>query len=117
MNSHDLQEKLNKLSEDAKVWWEHSSTDLKEKFEGNNDKIKESFDNSMSKFEKSKQAFEEKTEEINNGIKSKWDKFTQEDLKDINGSFENFSNKIKEKYNTTKEEANANVREFMAKFH
>lgn len=127
MNKSQLEGKLKQVKGDAKIWWGKTTHNLETELEGNKDKIhgnlleqkgdlEEKFDSEMKKFEKAKHTFEKRTEEVNDSIKSKWEKFTHQDVADIDGSFENFSNKIKEKYNKTQEEANAEVREFMAKF-
>ena len=60
--------------------------------------------------------FETRTDEVNTDIKNKWNKLTHDEVKSINGSFESFSNLIKEKYDKTKKEADQDVKEFMSKF-
>lgn len=120
MNKNQFDGKLNQVKGDAKIFWAQLTNDPKLELEGNSDKIKgniqEETGKAIAKYEKAKLAYETKTEEINNNIKAKWDKFTHEDVAEINGSFEAFANKIKDKYNKTQEEANAQVRDFMAKF-
>lgn len=120
MDKNQLEGKLNQVKGDAKIWFENLSNNAETGISETTDKIKGNFqennEKAQAEFEKAKENFETKTEEINNGIQTKWDKFTNEDVKEINGSFETFANKIKNKYSKTQEEANAQVREFMAKF-
>lgn len=127
MNTQNVTEKFNQFKSDAKIWWDDHTSQAIEKFEGNNEKIskyfqeqkgilKEHADKDVEKFEAAKHAFATKTDAVNSDIKAKWDKFTHEDLADINGKFEVFADKLKEKYNHTQEEANQKVKDFMSKF-
>lgn len=125
MNEDQIKGKLKQFKGDAKVWWGEATGNDLARFEGTKDKIKgyfqeqkgmmsEEADKEIAKFEKAKEAFATRTDEINAKIQAKWDKFTNDDVQEMNESFDHFSEKIKEKYNTTKEEANAKVKEFMA---
>lgn len=120
MNKNQFEGKLNQVTGDAKIWLGHLTNNSKTEYSGASDKLKgniqEDLGNAQAKFENAKNAFETKTEEINRDIQAKWDKFTNEDVKEINGSFETFASKIKDKYNHTQDEANAQIREFMSKF-
>lgn len=120
MNKNQFEGKLNQVTGDAKIWLGQITDNSKTEYSGTADKIKgnvqEDFGNAQAKFEKAKKAFETKTEEVNNDIQTKWDKFTNDDVKEINGSFETFASKIKDKYDHSQEEAHAQIREFMSKF-
>ena len=120
MNKNQFEGKLNQVTGDAKIWLGHLTDNSKTAYSGTADKlkgnIKEDIGDDQAKFEKAKNAFETKTEEINNDIQTKWNKFTNEDVKEINGSFETFAAKIKDKYNKSQDEAHTQIREFMSKF-
>ncbi|OIQ31091.1 MAG: hypothetical protein BM564_01090 [Bacteroidetes bacterium MedPE-SWsnd-G2] len=70
----------------------------------------------IAKFEAAKHALENRIEEVNSDIKTKWNKLTNDDLTDINGNLEALANKLKSKYNKTQEEAETQIKEFMSKF-
>lgn len=127
MNQDQLNGKLKKFKGDAKIWWGKTTGDDLLQLEGNKQKmagyfqeqkglLKEQAEKEIAKFEAAQEAFENKTEEVKEEIQAKLDKFKNEDLAELNGSFEDFANKIKEKYNTTQEEADAKVKEILAKF-
>lgn len=127
MNKEQLEGKMTQIKGDAKIWVGQLTNNQKMKFEGSTDKIKgglqeqsgdfkAKFEEELKKFEAAKDAFETRTEEVNTDIKKKWDKLTHDDVESINGSFESFSNLIKEKYNKSKDEADKDVKEFMSKF-
>ncbi|OIQ30836.1 MAG: hypothetical protein BM564_01080 [Bacteroidetes bacterium MedPE-SWsnd-G2] len=127
MNTENATEKLNQFKSDAKIWWDEHTSEAISKYEGNKEKIssyfqeqkgilKEQADKDVEKFEAAKAAFNTKLDDVNSEIKTKWDKFTHEDLAEINGKFDVFADKLKEKYNHTQEEANQKIKDFMSKF-
>ncbi|MDN3641152.1 CsbD family protein [Lutimonas halocynthiae] len=127
MNNEQLDGKLTQIKGDAKIWVGELTNNQKMQLDGATDKIKggiqekngdikAQIQGELKKFEAAKAVFETRTEEVNTDIKNKWNKLTHDDVQSINGSFESFSNLIKEKYNKTKNEADQDVREFMSKF-
>lgn len=127
MNNEQLDGKLTQIKGDAKIWVGELTNNQKMQLDGATDKIKgglqekngdikAQIQGELKKFEAAKAVFETRTEEVNTDIKNKWNKLTHDDVQSINGSFESFSNLIKEKYNKTKNEADQDVKEFMSKF-
>ena len=127
MNNEQLDGKLTQIKGDAKIWVGELTNNQKMQLDGATDKIKggiqekngdikAQIQGELKKFEAAKAVFETRTEEVNTDIKNKWNKLTHDDVQSINGSFESFSNLIKEKYDKTKNEADEDVKEFMSKF-
>lgn len=120
MNSKQLQGKLEQVQGDAKIWLGKTTNNPKIELDGKMDKMKgeliEQSGDALAKYEKAKEAFETKKEEVQSEIKLKWDKFNNEDIKEIDQSFDKLASKLKEKYNHTQKEVNENIQEFMAKF-
>lgn len=127
MNSEQLDGKLTQIKGDAKIWVGELTNNQKMQLDGATDKIKGGLQEKngdfkaqvqeeMKKFEAAKVVFETRTEEVNTDIKNKWNKLTHDDVQSIKGSFESFSNLIKEKYGKTKSEADQDVKDFMSKF-
>ncbi|OIQ30837.1 MAG: hypothetical protein BM564_01085 [Bacteroidetes bacterium MedPE-SWsnd-G2] len=127
MNNTQITGKVNQLKGNAKIWWGKATGDALIELDGNKDKmlgylqekkgmLEADAKKEMQKFESAKQALENKIEDVNSGIKAKWDKFTHEDISEINGSLEAFADKLKTKYNNTQEETEAQIKEFMSKF-
>lgn len=127
MNNYQLDGKLTQVKGDAKIWVGQLTNNQKMELDGNADKIKGSLqekkgdlkaqiNEELKKYENAKKVFETRTKEVNQGIQKKWDKLTNDDINSIKGSFENFSATLKEKYNKTKNEADQDVKNFMAEF-
>lgn len=127
MNNYQLDGKLTQVKGDAKIWVGQLTNNQKMELDGNADKIKGSLqekkgdlkaqiNEELKKYENAKKVFETRTKEVNQGIQKKWDKLTNDDINRIKGSFENFSATLKEKYNKTKNEADQDVKNFMAEF-
>ncbi|MGI9530080.1 CsbD family protein [Lutimonas sp.] len=127
MNNYQLDGKLTQVKGDAKIWVGQLTNNQKMELDGNADKIKGSLqekkgdlkaqiNEELKKYENAKKVFETRTKEVNQGIQKKWNQLTNDDINRIKGSFENFSATIKEKYNKTKNEADQDVKNFMAEF-
>ena len=127
MNEDILKGKWKKLKGEAKIWWGHKTGDPLSTLEGNKDKIagwlqekkgltKEEAEKEWKKLTDAKEAMESRSEEVTNKIKSKFDKFTHDDIAEIDGNFETWADKIKEKYHKTQEEANKQIKDFMTQF-
>lgn len=127
MNNTQITGKLNQLKGNTKIWWGKTTGDRLVELDGNKDKMvgylqekKGMFEadakKEIAKFEAAKHALENRIEEVNSDIKTKWNKLTNDDLTDINGNLEALANKLKSKYNKTQEEAETQIKEFMSKF-
>ena len=127
MNEDILKGKWKKLKGEAKIWWGHSTGDPMTELEGNKDKIagwlyekkgmtREEAEKEWKKLTDAKKAMESRSEEVTNKIKLKFDKLTHADIAEIDGNFETWADKIKEKYNDNQEEANKKIKDFMEQF-
>ncbi|MFD1292359.1 CsbD family protein [Lutibacter holmesii] len=120
MNTNQLKGKLNQVQGDSKIWLGKTTHNQKMEIEGNLDKasgkLLEQKGDALAQYEKAKKAFENKTEEVQKEMQLEWDKLTHHDVKKIDQDFEKFADKLKEKYNKTQEDVNAQIREFMGKF-
>ena len=127
MNEDILKGKWKSLKGEAKIWWGHTTGDPLTELEGNKDKIagwlqehkgmtQEAVDKEMNKLAEAKNAMERKSEETMQKVKAQFDKLSHNDIADIDGDIEAWADKVKEKYNTSQEEANAKIKDFMSQF-
>ena len=127
MNEDILKGKWKTLKGEAKIWWGHTTGDPMMELDGNKDKIagwlqehkgmaKEEAENEVKKLIAAKKAMESKSEEVAKQIKKDFDKLSHEDIAEIDGNLEAWADKVKEKYNTTQEEANKKIKDFMSQF-
>lgn len=127
MNEDILKGKWKTLKGEAKIWWGHTTGDPMMELDGNKDKIagwlqehkgmaKEEAENEVKKLIAVKKAMESKSEEVVKQIKKDFDKLSHEDIAEIDGNLEAWADKVKEKYNTTQEEANKKIKDFMSQF-
>ena len=127
MNEDILKGKWKTLKGEAKIWWGHTIGDPMMELDGNKDKIagwlqehkgmaKEEAENEVKKLIAVKKAMESKSEEVAKQIKKNFDKLSHEDIAEIDGNLEAWADKVKEKYNTTQEEANKKIKDFMSQF-
>lgn len=111
---------------DVKIWFGKKLGNKIVEFEGNKDRlfkslqveeglIKEDVAKELKKYEEAKQVFNTRTLEVDTLIQSQFDKLTHSDIKEIEGSLSKFANTVKEKYNTSQENANEKVKDFMLK--
>ncbi len=128
MNEDILKGKWNQFKGDAKIWWGKTIGDSMAELEGNTDKItgwiqekkgivKEQAEQELEEFARAKEAFSADMAAVGDKIRAEWDKFTQEDIAEIEDSFTAWADKIKEKYNESQEKANAQIKKFMSEFY
>lgn len=127
MSNEILKGKWKQYKGDAKVWWGQAIGDPEIMLDGSKDKVvgwvqehygiaKEKAEAEVDEFSSALDNMKNKKAEVESKIKSKYDKFNNEDLAEINGKIENWAEKLKEKYNKSQDEANAEIKDFMAQF-
>ena len=127
MNEDILKGKWKKLKGEAKIWWGHKTGDPLIELDGNKDKIsgwlqekkgmtREEAEKELKKLADAKEAMESRSVDLTNQIKAKFDKFTHDDIAEIDGNFETWADKIKEKYQLNQEDANKKIKDFIADF-
>ena len=127
MNEDILKGKMKTLKGETKIWWGHTTHDPLTELEGNKDKIagwlqekkgmtREAAENELKKLIDAKKAMESGSEDVMNKVKAQFDKLSDHDIAEIDGNIETFSDKIKEKYKDSQEEANKKAKDFMSQF-
>ena len=124
MNEEILLGKLNSVTSDAKIWFgekvgegiskigndrERITVYLETQFNSNRKKAQQE----LQKFEEARFIFRTRPHEADTKIGFKFEKFETNEILAINGSFQRFVNKIKEKYGKTQKEATFEMKNFM----
>ena len=127
MNEDILKGKWKTLKGEAKIWWGQKSGDPLTELDGNKDKIvgwllenkgmtTEKAEKEMKKLANVKKEMEARSEEVKKKLLAQFDRFSTDDLAEIDGNVEAWANKIKEKYNYTQEQANTKIINFIGQF-
>ena len=127
MSDKILKGKWKQLTGDAKIWWGHAFGDPETELEGNKDKIvgwvqehygyaEKEAKADVESFTAALEKMKEHSAEIEEEIMKRYERFTHDDIQEIEGKMENWAEKIKEKYKKTQEEANTEIKEFISEF-
>lgn len=127
MNEDILKGKWKTLRGEAKIWWGQHESDPLMELDGNKDKIagwlqekkgltKEDAEKDLRILQDVKNSMERQSVKVIEKIKAQFDKFSHQEIMDIDGNVEAWAKKIQEKYNDSQEDANEKIKDFMSQF-
>ncbi len=127
MNEDILKGKWKKLKGENKIWWGHHTGDVLTELDGNKDKLlgwlqekkgmnQADAEKAIEKLNATKKSMEDQSEEVLNKIKAHFDKLTYDEIAEIDGDVGAWTEKVKEKYQDSQEEAVKKIKDFINQF-